>query len=159
VGKFSNSPHYYYHKKLKVEQFTAEKFIANNSPQGNSSQKTKSRTNLRRESLQQTVHGKSIHHKQFAVNNAPQSNLTASFFCRRSVHRSGNSQKKIDRGKIKSTQKLIFALNFENFSGFRSTETSGGMSSGCHGNREHIFWLLVSYRAAEKVKYDFLSSV
>jgi hypothetical protein len=26
-------------------------------------------------------------------------------------------------------------------------------------NREHIFWLLVSYRAAEKVKYDFLASV
>jgi hypothetical protein len=29
----------------------------------------------------------------------------------------------------------------------------------CHGNRKHIFWLLVSYRAAKKVKYDFLSSV
>jgi hypothetical protein len=29
----------------------------------------------------------------------------------------------------------------------------------CHGNREHIFWLLAIYRAAEKVKYDFLSSV
>jgi hypothetical protein len=29
----------------------------------------------------------------------------------------------------------------------------------CHGNREHIFWLLVSYRAAEKVKYYFLSPV
>jgi hypothetical protein len=28
-----------------------------------------------------------------------------------------------------------------------------------HGNREHIFWLFVSYWAAEKIKYDFLSSV
>jgi hypothetical protein len=51
---------------------------------------------------------------------------------------------------------FIFARNFQ--SNFKMLIPASQQAS-CHGNREHIFWLLVSYRAAEKVKYDFKSSV